>query len=75
MISFWDKAAECKHEHLHEHYRAGGRCPTPLCDGWSEYHCKDCGAYVAECPCGSCSGKSGWPFKRILKRERKRQSA
>lgn len=59
------KAAKCKHDNVTNYHYSGG-CGTPYCGGWSEYHCRDCGAYFAECACGSCNGFSGWPYRRWL---------
>lgn len=62
----WRKVNKCKHENVTDYY-ASGTCGTPLCSGWIEEHCRDCGAYVCKCPCMSCSGESGWSHRRWQK--------
>lgn len=59
----WNKVDKCKHENLYEGYSAGVSCSTPYCSG-GEDHCRDCGAYVSTCKCGSWNGVSGWSYKR-----------
>jgi hypothetical protein len=71
MSNFWDKVAKCKHENTWDCYDAYVGCDTPYCSA-SEYHCKDCKAYITECDCGSSSGISGWPHKRVMKWQKKK---
>lgn len=40
-------------------------CPTPLCHGAHEYHCKKCGWYITEDPCGTYAGTSIFSHKQI----------
>jgi len=47
----------CRDEDLTDYY-AHGWCSTPLCPGWAEFHCRECGWFFSECGCGSESGCS-----------------
>lgn len=40
-------------------------CPTPLCHGANEYHCKKCGWYITEDPCSTYAGVSIFSHKQI----------
>jgi len=62
LSPFWQKALACKHERTRWTNRGG--CWTPLCGGWDEYHCLECGVYITRCDCGTEDGMSGWPHKR-----------
>ena len=46
------KAKTCKHENITD-YEWWGDCGTEYCNGWYEYHCRDCGAYITSCNCMS----------------------
>lgn len=70
----WKKFETCAHEHLTDYY-ATGRCGTPLCGGWTESHCRDCGAFISECPCGAENGASAWSWRRHKVEERRRRKA
>jgi len=61
--SFMDRAAACTHTNLYPNYGEDYGCGTPYCRAY-EYHCKDCGAFISECGCGSNNGYSGWSYKR-----------
>lgn len=43
---------KCKHKNLTD-YSNWGHCSTEYCSGWEESHCRDCGAFLCECPCGT----------------------
>ena len=34
-------------------YHRSGGCGTPLCEGWTEFHCRKCKWFITTCPCGS----------------------
>lgn len=70
----WRKVARCKHKNLTDHYAWGG-CGTPFCGGWTESHCRACGAFITNCPCGSNNGMGGWSYKRIKRRKRRMTDA
>lgn len=70
-MGFWDRVAGCKHENLYPNYSASVACGTPYCSG-HEYHCKDCGVFIADCGCGFVRGLSGWPEARWRKLRRKK---
>ena len=74
MNKFWRKVMKCKHENLSFNYFVMFNCGTPYCGG-EEYHCLDCGAYIAKCGCGSWNGISGWPMSRHRTERRKRFKA
>lgn len=63
LTNFWLIASRCQHLNLYLNYTSWGRCGTPYCEGWDEYHCKDCGVFVQSCPCGYNNGMSGWSAK------------
>jgi len=69
-LAFWKKVESCKHKDLYENYYRWGRCGTPHCSGWDEYHCRACGVFLTTCPCGAENGLSGWPNKRRAKSKR-----
>lgn len=68
----WNKASKCKHENTYPNYAVSFACPTPYCGG-TEYHCRDCGVYLASCGCGYNNGMSGWSHKRWLNFNKKRR--
>ncbi len=53
----------CQHKNLYPDYLVSFGCATPYCNG-SEVHCRDCGAYISSCGCGSQNGIDGWSWKR-----------
>jgi hypothetical protein len=63
----WNEVMACKHEQVTEHSASGG---CQVCDGWDEWHCRDCGAFVKECDCGCNNGLSGWSSRRWKCREK-----
>lgn len=67
---FYARVAKCQHKDFTNHY-AGGKCGTEYCDGWRESHCRDCGVFLIECPCGCENHMSGWPDRRRRTERRK----
>ena len=62
---FWSKVSKCKHEET-PNYGVDVHCGHEElgCGGGFEWHCKHCGVYITEDPCGATSGMSGWPYRR-----------
>jgi len=73
MFDFWGKVEKCKHENLSPDYCEYIACPTPYCSGM-ETHCLNCGVYISECGCNSCSGLSGWSQRRWINYRLKRRA-
>ena len=75
MNDFWSKFKTCKHE-PYDNYSVYVCCGNEDlgCTGGTEWHCKHCGAYITEDPCGSVSGASGWSIKRWKKKDNKHWS-
>ena len=62
---FWAKVDKCKHEFYPDYSEHIGCAHWELgCSGGSEEHCRLCGVYITEDPCGDQSGMSGWSSKR-----------
>jgi len=68
---FWKKVSTCKHEWSPTYYDSGS-CGTPYCS-WTELRCKKCGVYLTDCGCHAWYSWSGWPTKRWMKLEKKKQ--
>ncbi len=66
---------ECKHTNVYENYLVSGICSMTYlgCNSY-EYHCKDCGMFVSNDPCGEESGVSGWSRARWRKFNLKRRN-
>lgn len=47
-------------------------CSADYCYGGGEAHCKKCGWYISECPCGCCNGadKVSSSSRKVLDRKR-----
>ena len=72
-MKFWDKVYACGSSEWGEHvwdgdYYDHGTCGTPYCS-WTERRCVRCKVYEVLCGCGFMNGLSGWPMKRLLKKE------
>lgn len=65
MSDFWDRVERCKHEATPD-YGVHVRCGHEElgCDGGFEWHCKHCGVYITDDPCGATAGMSGWSHER-----------
>lgn len=66
--TFWARVERCQHEAARD-YLVHVRCGHEElgCSGGSEWHCKHCGAYITDDPCGYVAGMSGWPYRRWKK--------
>jgi hypothetical protein len=64
----WDKVEKCQHE-FNPDYCVSVHCDNQElgCAGGMESHCKKCGVYITEDPCGQEAGMSGWSHKRWKK--------
>ena len=71
-MAFWEKVEKCQHKNFYPDYSKFVSCGTPYCSG-HEDHCKDCGAFIAECSCGYCDGISGWSNLRWNRHWRKQR--
>lgn len=67
MNDFWTKVESCDHEDVADY----GNRLSCTCGHSFEWHCKKCGVYITDDPCGERSGMSGWPAHRWSKRARK----
>ena len=65
MSNFWTRVRRCKHV---ENKTYGVFVPCSHgdlgCSGGLEWHCRKCGVYITDDPCGDVAGMSGWPHKR-----------
>ena len=67
-----DYMNSCEHV-LYDDYYESWTC-MEYCSG-SEFHCKRCGWFVSECPCGCCNGASKISLKawRAIERRQKQR--
>lgn len=65
---FWQRVDACSHEAT-ENYGVHVSCSHEElgCAGGFEWHCKHCGVYITDDPCGAVAGMSGWPHARWKK--------
>lgn len=62
---FWKRVDKCDHEAGKDYYVAVSCGHEHLgCAGGREWHCKKCGVFITEDPCGYAASMSGWPHRR-----------